>query len=95
MTANRRVRIVAAGRVQGVGFRRFVERTATSLGVRGWVRNRPDGAVELVAEASDEALDALRAALRRGPPGARVLTLDEAPDPGADPLPATFVIARD
>ncbi len=55
------------GRVQGVGFRFFVQQTAQSLGVTGWVRNRWDRSVEVVAEGERAALERLLAALRRGP----------------------------
>ncbi len=61
------------GRVQGVGFRYFVQRLAQQMGVRGWVRNRWDGAVEVVAEADEETLTRFRDAVRSGPPGARVI----------------------
>ena len=64
---------VISGRVQAVGFRAFVVARARSLGLTGWVRNRPDGrSVELWAEGTPEALAALRVAARRGPAGARV-----------------------
>lgn len=66
------VRFVVTGRVQGVGFRWFVRLRAQALGVGGWVRNRPDGAVEVVATGDDGALDALEASLREGPPAAAV-----------------------
>jgi acylphosphatase len=65
-----RVRIY--GRVQGVFFRNWTMDKARSLGVRGWVRNRLDGSVELVAYGEDEAVEALVAACRTGPPAARV-----------------------
>ena len=67
-----RIEATVEGLVQGVGFRWFVWRTAARLDVRGWVANRSDGAVELVAEGSPAALEALVAALHRGPPGASV-----------------------
>jgi acylphosphatase len=67
-----RIEATVEGVVQGVGFRWFVWRTAARLDVRGWVANRSDGAVELVAEGPSTALEALVAALRRGPPGAIV-----------------------
>jgi acylphosphatase len=60
------------GRVQGVGYRFFVRRVAVSLGLRGYVRNLLDGAVETVAEGTRGDLEALLAALWRGPSGARV-----------------------
>lgn len=60
------------GRVQGVGFRWWTRRTAGALGLRGAVRNRADGSVELSAEGSAEALRQLEEQLRRGPASARV-----------------------
>ncbi len=60
------------GRVQGVGFRAFVWRTAAELGVSGWVRNRLDGSVEVLASGSDSVLAELEEHLRTGPRWARV-----------------------
>jgi acylphosphatase len=60
------------GRVQGVGFRYFVRQAARQLGVAGWVRNRPDGSVEVLADGPPSALDELELSLREGPPGSRV-----------------------
>ena len=60
------------GRVQGVGFRWFVQREASELDLRGWVRNTEEGEVEVVASGSQEDLAELRASLRRGPRGSRV-----------------------
>jgi len=60
------------GRVQGVGFRWFVQREAGELDLHGWVRNTEDGDVEVVAAGDDGDLDELRASLRRGPRGSRV-----------------------
>ncbi len=65
------------GRVQGVGFRWFVQREAGELGLRGWVRNTEDGEVEVVASGSEADLAELRASLRQGPRGARVDRLIE------------------
>ena len=73
----RAVRFRLSGRVQGVGFRWFVRRAAQELGVTGRVRNLPDGRVEAEAAGEPEALDAFRARLRQGPPGARVTRLEE------------------
>ena len=64
------------GFVQGVGFRFGVERAATSRGVSGWVRNRPDGAVEAVFEGEREDVEALVAFCRQGPRGADVERVD-------------------
>ncbi|MBI1796425.1 MAG: acylphosphatase [Candidatus Eisenbacteria bacterium] len=71
-----RVRLVVRGVVQGVGFRRFVEREARARSVAGWVRNRADGAVEVEAEGETVVLERLIEALRRGPVGARVVSVD-------------------
>ncbi len=60
------------GRVQGVGFRWYVVEMARKLGLAGWVKNRPDGRVELAAAGTREALDKLAAAVRAGPRGARI-----------------------
>jgi acylphosphatase len=60
------------GRVQGVGFRWFVQREASELELRGWVRNTEDGDVEVVAAGQADDLSELRTSLRRGPRGSRV-----------------------
>jgi len=60
------------GRVQGVGFRWFVHREASALGLKGWVRNTEDGHVEVVAAGEPEQLAELEAALHRGSRGSRV-----------------------
>jgi acylphosphatase len=65
-------RFVVRGRVQGVGFRWFVEREARLLGIAGWVRNNHDGNVEVQAQGTREQLAALLSRLRQGPPAARV-----------------------
>jgi acylphosphatase len=64
------------GRVQGVGFRAFVEQTAHSLGLTGWVRNRWDSAVETAAEGPRPALEQFLAALYRGPRSSNVSDVD-------------------
>lgn len=63
------------GRVQGVGFRWWSSREAGRLGVRGWVRNLPDGAVELHGAGAASSLEELERRLARGPAGARVETV--------------------
>ncbi len=65
-------RVVVRGRVQGVGFRWFVVRSARDLGVQGTVRNCEDGAVEVLLQARPQAVEALIARLHEGPAGARV-----------------------
>jgi acylphosphatase len=76
--ASRIVRhVVIRGRVQGVGFRAFVEDTALLRGVEGWVRNRRDGAVEAVFAGTEGVVADMIAACRQGPLGARVDVLDE------------------
>lgn len=70
-------RIVAQGRVQGVGYRAFVADEATSRGIEGWVRNRRDGTVEAVFAGPADAVAGIVEACRRGPWGARVDGIDE------------------
>jgi acylphosphatase len=64
--------VVVRGRVQGVGYRAFVEDQALRLELEGWVRNRRDGAVEALFAGPEEAVAAALAACHRGPPAARV-----------------------
>jgi len=65
-------RFLVSGRVQGVGFRWFVQDHAAAEGVHGWVRNLPDGRVEALVEGDDQAVLRVERALRRGPAGADV-----------------------
>lgn len=64
------------GRVQGVGFRFYTRQVAQELGLRGWVRNCQDGAVEAIAAGTDGQLEALEEALRRGPTASRVRSVE-------------------
>jgi acylphosphatase len=76
-------RVVIHGRVQGVGYRAWMEITALERGIEGWVRNRRDGSVEALLGGREEDVDAVIAACRYGPPGARVDAIDQrdaAPD---------------
>ncbi len=63
-----RLHVIVRGQVQGVGFRWFVVRLADQLDLTGWVMNRPDRALELVAEGPPGRLDELLEALHEGPP---------------------------
>lgn len=74
--APRRIRCVVHGTVQGVGFRWTVHERAVRLGCTGYVRNLPDGCVELVAEGSPSALEDLKSFCQLGPRGARVTELN-------------------
>jgi acylphosphatase len=67
-----RAHVLLSGRVQGVFFRLEAKRKADNRGVKGWVRNLPDGRVEAVFEGEEEAVKALIEFCRRGPPRARV-----------------------
>jgi acylphosphatase len=67
------------GRVQGVGFRWWAVDRAEQLGLSGWARNRTDGAVEILAIGTPEAIDALEQACAEGPPAARVTVVRRAP----------------
>ena len=67
------------GRVQGVGYRAFVHRAAHGLGLAGWVCNRADGSVEVLAEGAASALDALEGQLRQGPAAGMVKAVTRRP----------------
>jgi acylphosphatase len=80
-------RLVISGRVQGVGFRFFVEAVARQEGVGGWVRNLPDGAVEALIEGDEEAVNRVEGKIRRGPPAARIEHVEtESETPGGSRL---------
>lgn len=72
MMRTRRLHAIVHGRVQGVYFRHNTQLRANELELSGWVANRADGTVEVVAEGPQSALDALLAFLHSGPPAARV-----------------------
>lgn len=81
-----------SGRVQGVGFRNYVENVAEKIGVHGYVRNRRDGRVEVFAMGSPEELKKLRGALERGPMMSRVDGVAEEPDTVETRYLGNFVI---
>jgi acylphosphatase len=89
-----RVRLVVSGRVQGVGFRWFVREAARQRRLAGWVRNRPDGSVELEASGDDAAFREFIESIREGPPGARVDDVRELISNQAESLPQPFAIVR-
>jgi len=70
-------RFLVRGRVQGVGFRWFVEREAHILGIAGWVRNNSDSSVEVLAMGTRDQLSGLRGRLHQGPRAARVDNVEE------------------
>lgn len=72
----KQVQLFVRGRVQGVFFRASAQREAKRLGLTGWVKNRPDGAVELLAEGEEDALKELIGWANRGPSAARVERVD-------------------
>lgn len=74
--SHRRVEAQVHGRVQGVGFRYFVQREARRLGLRGWVRNLRSGAVQLVAEGPEADAEELIATVQKGPPMSHVERVD-------------------
>ena len=78
------VHFLIQGRVQGVGFRWFVQREAYEIGLRGWVRNTADGNVEVLAAGSEEQIRKLHAALARGSRGSRVDGIEERRRPEAE-----------
>ena len=71
-----RVHLIIEGRVQGVFFRQSSRVTALKLGLRGWVRNRSAGSVEVVAEGPSDKLDAFVEWCRRGPEAAQVVRVE-------------------
>ncbi len=84
--AIRSARLRITGRVQGVGYRAWAIDTAARLGLRGWVRNRADGSVEVLAIGEDECGRGDDRGVSRGPFAARVgeIAVDEAEDDGSD-----------
>jgi acylphosphatase len=79
--------VAVRGKVQGVGFRWFVRERARALGLTGWVRNRDDGSVEVLAHGDEAALAHLRSLLGSGPSGARVTGVeDQHQEPGTAPM---------
>ena len=78
----RAVRVIVSGRVQGVGFRAFVERQATALSLDGWVRNLRDGTVEAVLAGRSAEVHTMLDLLHQGPPAAHVADVAAEPFAG-------------
>lgn len=86
------IHLVASGRVQGVGYRWFIREAARRLGLRGWVRNRADGSVEIAASGDTSAVRSLAETARTGPPGAHVTSVVELSTDGIELLESSFTI---
>lgn len=71
-----RIHAFVSGMVQGVSFRSETKRIAKNLGIKGWIRNLPDGRVEVLAEGEKDKIGALIEFLKKGPPAARVDNVD-------------------
>jgi len=87
------VHLLITGRVQGVGFRWFVRVAARQLQLSGWVMNRMDGSVEIVAGGAGEKLEELRKRVGRGPGGAWVIEVRDL-EPWAEELEFPFVMRK-
>lgn len=92
-----RLHVLVRGRVQGVGFRWYVREVARDLGLAGWVRNQPDGTVEVAADGETRMIERLRDMLREGPNGATVTAVDdvrESEHGAGDDMARPFTILR-
>ncbi|MGD1878476.1 MAG: acylphosphatase [Kiloniellaceae bacterium] len=87
------LRVVVSGRVQGVWYRAWTEKTAKSLGLHGWVRNRRDGSVEAVISGDPQAVESMLAAFWEGPELASVTAVDQ--HPHADEVVPEFTVKSD
>jgi acylphosphatase len=74
--ATKRVQLIVRGRVTGVFFRAATQREARRLGISGWVKNRPDGNIEILAEAEEDAIREMVSWAQHGPSAARVDDVD-------------------
>lgn len=87
--------LLVTGRVQGVGFRWYVREAAQRLGLTGWVRNRPDGSVEVAADGPPEAQEQFITVVQRGPRGARVAAVERLSAAPVDPpISSAFHVVR-
>lgn len=83
------------GRVQGVGYRYFAQSEARRLGLSGWVRNRREGAVEVLAEGPPDQLERFEQRLRQGPSAARVDAVQRQPGPPHTLPSGEFIVKED
>ena len=88
------IHLEVRGRVQGVGFRWFVVEKAHQLKIAGWVKNRPDGNVEVAAAGPRDAIERLETAVKVGPRSARIEEVKVLQPLPAESLPLPFEIAR-
>lgn len=77
----KRIHVIVSGRVQGVFFRAYTEKTARSLNLKGWVRNLSDGRVEILCEGEDADIAAMLAWCRKGPTSANVTGTEISEEP--------------
>jgi len=84
--------LVVSGRVQGVGYREWARRQAVARGLRGWVRNRSDGTVEMVVAGAPDAVNEMAAICRSGPPLAEVAAVAARPAARDEPDGQGFAI---
>lgn len=84
--------LIVRGRVQGVFFRAHTQEMGRKLGLSGWVRNLPDGSVEIAAEGEEEKMKEFLSFCRQGPPLARVKEVLEEDLKSSEPLPFPFTI---
>jgi len=92
MQEDRRVHLIIKGRVQGVGFRYFIYTTAINLHLKGWVRNRASGNVEILAQGAHKKINQLIQAARKGPDMAQVLDVDIEWDQKSPDLPPFTIL---
>jgi acylphosphatase len=82
------------GRVQGVGFRYFATKKAEELNLNGWVKNMPDGSVEVMLSGDDKLIEEMLKHLRMGPRSARVDDIEEIPTTGKPEILDGFTVRR-
>jgi acylphosphatase len=90
MPDEKTVRLKISGRVQGVGFRDWLSTKAHQHGLKGWVRNRRDGSVEVLLNGVSDLVDLFVYEAQRGPPGAQVRAIDE--EPSTEKPPSAFEV---